>query len=135
MDVKRHHNFLGNLLKSGVAVLTKSAVWSETHTYAMLVDGSSSTVFVPFAVAIGSGEALALDRAVYRCNSGTPTVKVQKGGVDVTGFTGMSVTTTQAETNPTDVTLADKDELKVVCTAGTWTGWIYVTLVFKRTQT
>jgi hypothetical protein len=42
---------------------------------------------------------------------------VQKNDVDVTGFSGLSVTTTVATTNPANVSLADNDKLALIVTA------------------
>ena len=73
---------------------------------------------VPFFVPVYAGTYVKLVRARYRINSGTSaTVKLQKNGVDITGFTGISVTTTAATTNPADVSLADDDLIALVVTA------------------
>lgn len=73
---------------------------------------------VPFFVSLGAGQTADLVKARHQINVGTSvTCKLQKNGVDVTGFTGISVTTTPADTNPTDVALADNDELALVVTA------------------
>lgn len=56
--------------------------------------------------------------ARHRINAGTSaTVKLQAGGVDVTGFTAISVTQTRTTTNPADVQLADDVDLSLVVTA------------------
>lgn len=107
----------------------------ETHTYALLGDGTTATIFTPHVVAKQAAETLQLFRATYRVSSGTPTVKLRNNGTDITGFTGMSVTATKASTTPTAVTLADLDELDMVCTAGSWTGFLYLTMTFTRTKT
>lgn len=53
-----------------------------------------------------------------RINSGTSvTMKMQAAGADVTGFTGISVTTTTGNTTPTGVSLSDGDALVPVVTA------------------
>lgn len=56
--------------------------------------------------------------ARYRINSGTSvTVKLQKNGVDMAGFTALSVTTTDTTTDPADVTFANNDYVTLVVTA------------------
>ena len=72
----------------------------------------------PIFVSVISGQTLKLVAARHRINSGTnATIKLQKNGSDVTGFTGLSVTTTSTTTDPADVTLADGDMLQLVVTA------------------
>lgn len=73
---------------------------------------------VPFFVSLAGGQTADLVKARHQINIGTSvTCKLQKNGVDIAGFTGISVTTTPADTNPTDVVLADNDELALVVTA------------------
>jgi len=73
---------------------------------------------VPFFVSLGAGQTADLVKARHQINAGTSvTCKLQKNAVDITGFTGISVTTTPADTDPTDVALADNDELALVVTA------------------
>ena len=73
---------------------------------------------IPFFVSLAGGQTADLVKARHQIQAGTSvTCKLQKNGVDVTGFTAISVTTTPADTNPTDVVLADNDELALVVTA------------------
>lgn len=73
---------------------------------------------VPFFVSLAAGQTADLVKARHQINVGTSvTCKLQKNGIDIAGFTGISVTTTPADTNPTDVVLADNDELALVVTA------------------
>ena len=73
---------------------------------------------VPFFVSLAGGQTADLVKARHQINVGTSvTCKLTKNAVDITGFTGISVTTTPADTNPTDVALADNDELALVVTA------------------
>lgn len=72
----------------------------------------------PIFVSVASGQTLKLVACRHRINSGTSaTVKLQRNGSDIAGFTGMSVTTTATTTDPADVTLADADQLALVVTA------------------
>jgi len=130
-------NFLSGLQVAGssVKVVGDSIEFEFAHSYLINTAGDTSTTFVPFAVMEAAGNTVELARAVYRCSAGTPTIKIQKNGADATGFTGMSVSSTQGTTDPANVSVADKDEFTVVCTAGSWTGWLYVTLVFRRAFT
>ncbi len=73
---------------------------------------------VPFFISLGAGQTAELVKARHQINAGTSvTCKLQKNAVDITGFTGISVTTTPADTDPTDVALANNDEIALVVTA------------------
>ncbi len=73
---------------------------------------------IPFFVSLAGGQTADLVKARHQIQSGTSvTCKLQKNAVDITGFTGISVTTTPADTDPTDVALAENDELALVVTA------------------
>ena len=92
------------------------------HTYAVIdkikVPNGDKDFIVPFFVSLASGQTVKLVKARYKINAGTSvTCKLQKNGSNVTGFTGISVTTTAGETDPSDVTLADNDKLALVVTA------------------
>lgn len=132
-------------LQSSLASLTSSFnahvatvvthVREEDHAWALLGDGGTSTVFVPFAINEAAGETVKVSRVIYRCQSGTPTLKLQKNGVDLTGFTNLIASSIQATTDPADQDVTDKDELGLVCTAGSWTGWLYVSVLLTRSKT
>lgn len=125
-------NIRGPVQKNATDVAIAGA--EEVHTYAIAISGDTTTTFVPFPVTEATGETVELARAIYRCSGGAPTLKVQKNAVDVTGFTGMACSSTQATTDPTNVGVTDKDEISVVCSAGAWTGWLYIGLVFTRAK-
>jgi hypothetical protein len=98
---------------------------------------SGDTDFIPpIFVSLATGQSLKLVKARYVINSGTSvTCKLQANGSDITGFTGISVTTTAAETDPTDVDLADNDRLALVVTAVSGTPKnLSFSLVFEATQ-
>lgn len=80
---------------------------------------SGDTDFIPgFFVKVPTGQTVSIASARYKINSGTSvTAKVQVNGSDATGFTGMSVGTAAAETDPSDVTLANNDLVTLVVTA------------------
>lgn len=93
-----------------------------THTWAVpgeiKVASGDTDFIVPFFVRVPTGQEAKLTWARHRINAGTSvTAKLTKNGVDVTGFTGISVTTTSANTDPADVALADGDLLALVVTA------------------
>lgn len=72
----------------------------------------------PIFVSVITGQTLKLVACRHRINSGTSaTVKIQKNGVDATGFTGIAVSTSSTTTDPADITLADGDMLQLVVTA------------------
>lgn len=107
----------------------------EVHTWAVLGDGGTSTVFVPFAINEAPGETVKVSRCVYRVSSGSPTLKLQKNGADLTGFEAMIASAVQGTTDPPDQDVVDKDELGLVCTANSWSGWIYVSVLLTRSKT
>lgn len=89
--------------------------WAISGTVA--VPSGDTDFILPFFVPVPAGQTVALKAARYVINSGTSaTVKMQKNGVDATGYTAISVTTTAATTSA-DVTLADNDKLALVVTA------------------
>jgi len=96
------------------------------HTYGVIskikVPNGQKDFIIPFFVSLASGQTAKLVKARHKINAGTSvTCKLQKNGSDITGFTGISVTTTADDTDPTDVTLANDDKIALVVTgtAGT----------------
>ena len=92
------------------------------HTWAISgeikVASGDTDFLIPFFVSLASGQTAKIVKARHVINSGTSaTVKVQKNGADVTGFTGIVVGTTAGNTDPADVTIADDDKLALVVTA------------------
>lgn len=72
----------------------------------------------PFFVPVQVGRTTKLVAARHRINAGTSaTVKLTNNGVDITGFTALSVTTAPTTTDPADVTLAANDLIALVVTA------------------
>jgi len=92
------------------------------HTYSIpgevkVPSGDVDFINPFFASLTGGGHAIKLVKARHRINSGTSvTCKLQKNGVDITGFTSISVTTSDTDTDPTDVVLADDDKIALVVT-------------------
>ncbi|WP_461372950.1 hypothetical protein [Candidatus Aquicultor sp.] len=92
------------------------------HTYTIPgvvnVPSGDTDYVCPFFIKLAAGQTAKLSMAEHRINSGDPaTVKLQKNGSDITGFTALSVSTTSTLTNPTDVDLADGDMIQPVVTA------------------
>lgn len=120
--------YLNGVSSSIQTQLNSKAASSHTHSirqgHTWGISGeikvaSGDTDFLnPFFISLASGQSAKITSARHKINGGTSaTVKVQKNGVDVTGFTGISVTTTSTTTNPADVTLAENDRLALVVTA------------------
>jgi len=110
------------------------------HTWAISgeisVPSGDTDFIIPFFVSLPAGQTAALVKARHRINSGTSaTVKLQKNGLDVTGFTGISVTTTDSTTDPTDVAIADDDDIALIVTgvSGTPTNLTF-TIFIEYTQ-
>jgi hypothetical protein len=108
---------IGNL----PAPSTPAITYRIPHTWAIsgeiAVPSGDDDFIIPFFVSFASGQTASLVKARYRINSGTSvTCKLQRNDVDITGFTGISVTTTESNTDPTDVVLADDDKLSLVVT-------------------
>lgn len=92
------------------------------HTFTLsgtvLVPVGQTDFVCPFFVKVPASQTVKLISARHRINSGTSaTVKLQKNGSDITGFTGISVTTSAADTDPADVSLANNDVISLVVTA------------------
>jgi hypothetical protein len=121
-----------------VTAPAKLVRWS--HTFAVpgeIKVASGDTDFIPpIFVSLAAGQTLKLVKARHVINSGTSvTCKLQANGSDITGFTGISVTTTVADTDPADVDLADNDRLALVVTAVNGTPKnLSFSLVFEAAQ-
>lgn len=93
------------------------STFQTVHTYA--ISGTLNTIdFIPpmFFQKLTT-QAATLKKLVHQISSGTSaTIKLQKNGADITGYTGISVTQTKSSTVQ-DSTLADNDALKLVITA------------------
>ena len=104
------------------SLLVADKVYRIGHTYGIIsrikVPNGQKDFIIPFFVSLASGQTAKLVEARHIINTGTSvTCKLQKNGSDITGFTGISVTTTAANTDPADVTLANDDKLALVVTA------------------
>jgi hypothetical protein len=111
----------GNIAASKLASYPKIVV---PHTFVIggpvNVQSGQIDYINPFFVRVPSTQTVKLISARHRINSGTSvTCKLQNNGVDIAGFTGMSVITTAADTDPADVTLFNNDLISLVVTATT----------------
>jgi len=109
----------GNIAASKLASYPKLIV---PHTFtvggSVIVPVGQVDYLNPFFVKVPSTQTVKLISARHRINSGgSVTAKVQINGVDATGFTGISVTTTAADTDPADITLNNNDVVSLVVTA------------------
>lgn len=96
--------------------------WWVAHNFIISgeikVPSGQTDLIPPAYFAVATNQTLKLAKVRYNIEAGTSvTFKLQKNSADITGFTGLSATTTTASTDPADVTIADNDEVQVVVTA------------------
>lgn len=133
---KRVHSLQGGG-GPGLTVVT----FHLTHTWLVagdvLVPTGQDDVIPSFFVAENTGsQSVTLKRLRAKIGAGTSaTVKLQRNGADVSGYTGITVTTTAADTSG-DVALSSNDELQLVVTAVSGTPEnLSATLVMEHTTT
>lgn len=102
------------------AANSRKRIHLEEHTFA--VQGEVTTASLEALrhfIALATGETKRLVRVRARLGSGTSaTLKLQKNGVDATGFTGLESKSTEDKAlTPTAVELADNDAISAVITA------------------
>lgn len=108
---------------SGKSVAARTTTINVPHTWAVagevkVPSGNNDVIPGFFVPSLAAGQTVKLVEARHKIGAGTSaTVKLQKNGADITGFTGISVTTTATLTNPTDVSLAAGDYIQPVVTA------------------
>lgn len=93
------------------------SVFQTIHTYA--IGGTLNTIdaIPPMFFQKLSSQTSTLRKVVHRIATGTSaTITLKQNGADVTGYTGINVTSSKATTTQ-DVVLADGDELALVVTA------------------
>ena len=109
--------------RSAIGAASANVTFNVPHTWAVAGEvkvpvGDSDVIPGFFVPSLATGQTVKLVEARHKIGSGTSaTVKLQKNGVDITGFTGISVTTTASLTNPADVTLAAGDYIEPIVTA------------------
>jgi peptidoglycan/xylan/chitin deacetylase (PgdA/CDA1 family) len=96
--------------------------WYETKIYTVpdeiKVPSGATDFLPPFIIALRSGQTAKVVEVIHEIGSGTSaTLKLQKNGSDLTGFTGIEVKAEKKTTNPTDQAIADGDVIAPVVTA------------------
>lgn len=112
---------------TAVAGFTSTKTVRVPHTFQVagpVAVASGDTYYIPpFYVPKPTGQSVSLAKAIFRINSGaSATVKLQRaalGGAaaDITGFTGISVQTTDSWIGGPSTALADGDKIALVVTA------------------
>lgn len=88
------------------------------HTFNIAGQIDTTTPIPGMVFDIPAGQTVTLVRARHMILSGTSaTVTLQKNGVDITGWTGISVSTTKTLLDGPDVAFADGDRFSLVVTA------------------
>jgi len=127
-DVVAHAAALDNVhgIPAGERALhtgdTLSVTLNIPHTWAVAGEvkvpaGGNDVIPGFFVPTLAAGQTAKLVEARHKIGAGTSaTVKLQRNGADITGFTAMSVTTTAALTNPAGAALAAGDYIQPVVT-------------------
>ena len=109
--------------RAAIGASAANVTFNVPHTWAVAGEvkvpvGDADVIPGFFVPSLATGQTVKLVEARHKIGAGTSaTVKLQKNGVDITGFTGISVTTTATLTNPTDVTLSAGDYIQPIVTA------------------
>lgn len=111
------------------AIKTKLGInktWRQGHTWAISGDVKvpigDSDFLNPFFISLAPGQQAKISKVIHRINSGTSAqIKLQKNGVDVPGYTAITLTTTTTTLDVADVDLADGDKIALVVTSITGT--------------
>lgn len=99
-----------------------ATTWYETKVYTVpdeIKVASGATDFLPpFIISLRAGQTAKVAKVLHEMGSGTSaTLKLQKNGSDLTGFTGIEVKAEKKTTDPGDQSLADGDVIAPVVTA------------------
>lgn len=98
----------------GLDVVKRSSSLRVPHTFT-LMDAVDARTFPGFFISLPTGQTARLVSCRYVISGGTSVAaKLTRNGADVTGFTGISVTSTAASTTPTPVMLSDNDYITLV---------------------
>lgn len=122
-----------------IVATTPSQTWTETVAWAVggeikAPSGTDNHLEGMDAAVVGNTETLTLKKLRGRIRSGTSvTLKLQKNGVDVSGYTGLVFTTATTDFGTGDVDIVDGDVLELVASSpvGTPKG-LRCTAVFER---
>ncbi|HET6999542.1 MAG TPA: polysaccharide deacetylase family protein [Solirubrobacterales bacterium] len=99
-----------------------STSWYETKIYTVpdeiKVPAGATDFLPPFIISLREGQTAKVVKVLHEIGSGTSaTLKIQKNGVDLTGFTGIEVKAEKKTTDPADQAIADGDVIAPVVTA------------------
>lgn len=83
---------------------------------AVAVASGGADYLPPYPLIVPSGYTAKLTKVTYKTRTGTVTFKLQINGVDVSGLTGLSATSTSASTSSSQA-VSDGDYVAVVVTA------------------
>lgn len=117
-----------------------SVLLNSTHTWtiaAPAVESGDADFIIPFTVRLATGHTAVIESVSHKINGGTSvTWDLTKNGSTVTGFTSLSTTTSNTNTNPSNVAVADGDKIKpdVSAVTGSPVNW-EVTVVLLHTGT
>lgn len=101
---------------AGLTTFNTFHTWSLQGQIAIAVGGTD--YIPPLFVSTATGQTVKIIKAKHRLLSGGPAiVKLQRNGVDLPGFTAISVTNVANVSDATDQTLAEGDELALVVTS------------------
>lgn len=112
MDIKHVDGLQAEL--DGKAASSHTHTWKETKSWIIpgeiKVPSGDDNFINPIKIRKETGQTVKVVAVDYKINGGTSvSLKLQKNGSDISGFTGLSATTSWAQTDPTDQTLADGD--------------------------
>lgn len=113
---------------------TQAAPGNRTYTVSIPIGftfgGSftTSTTILGLYVPEASNEALTVSGYKAKVGAGTATIKFTADGSDITGFTGISLTTSAATATPTAQALSNGQLLRVVVTAASTASDLEATL-------
>ncbi len=99
-----------------------SAVFEEGRSFVVsgpvAVPVAGADDIPPIIVPVRANTTVTMTRVMHRIGAGTSaTIKLQRNGVDITGYTGMVCTSALGTVNAADVTLVEGDTLSVIVTA------------------
>lgn len=108
---------------NGKSLIPRITTLRMPHTWAVAGEikvpaGNADVIPGFFVPPLAAGQTVKLVSARHQIGAGTSvTAKLQRNGVDITGFTALSVTTTSTLTDPADVSLAAGDYVQLIVTA------------------
>lgn len=108
---------------------THKFMYSHNYTVPNAVDGD----LVDFAIPVMAGTTVKITEVRHWTSAGTCTIAITKNGTGLTGFTGISVSTTKSSTDAADQTLADNDYIGCTVSSASSLGNLTVSIYFEIT--